>query len=228
MKKKALKKNLLLVAIIAMLCFVTIMSVSAEIIYRDSKGYILTEDKRFSYEIVDGEAVIRGYYGSESDVLFPTAINGFPVTRIGEGACGDNKIITSIVISDTIISIENDAFYGCENLEHIKLSDNVEYMGYWVFRGTKWYNQFDAGDLIYIDKVLYEFKMVSGYKPVQPEVLVIKDGTKCIAGDALRGLSETREITIPDSVISIGQSAFNEIEKLKTLNLGSGIKYVSK
>ena len=110
--------------------FVSSFSVIAEakIVYRDALGYILTDDKCFSYEIVDGEAIIRGYYGENGNVLFPDKIEGCPVTRIGFAACGNNKTITSIVVPDTVTTIENDAFHGCENLEHIKLSNNIEYM----------------------------------------------------------------------------------------------------
>ena len=37
-----------------------------------------------------------------------------------------------------------------------------------------------------------------------------------------------REITIPDSVVSIGERAFHNCDNLETLNFGNGLKRIGK
>ena len=217
------KIGLLFVTVIMLMLFA--VSASAERYWYGI--YPLTEDN-FAYEIINEEAIIRGYAGSDSKVIIPAEIKGYPVTTIGAGAFQNRTGIVEVSIPNSVTTIEDAAFYFCEDLKIINISENINNMGFTVFQGTAWYNNYKAGDLIYIGNVLYEFKIIFNAKYEEPLELIIRDGTKCIAGDALRYLTKTTTISIPDSVEFIGQSAFNEIESLKTINMGKGVKTISK
>ena len=51
---------------------------------------------------------------AEGDIVIPEAIDGYPVTRIGENAFESCKFITSVTIPDSVKYIWRRAFTGCE------------------------------------------------------------------------------------------------------------------
>ena len=67
---------------------------------------------------------ITDYVGDETDVEIPSEINGKPVLSIGKCAF-INKNVVNVKISDTVLIIEDGAFYGCKQLETITLSENL-------------------------------------------------------------------------------------------------------
>lgn len=59
-----------------------------------------------------------------------------PVTRIGPQAFKNNKDITSIKFSESITSIDGDAFYGCSGLTgELAIPSNVKFIGENAFSG---------------------------------------------------------------------------------------------
>lgn len=59
---------------------------------------------------------ITGYTGPGGSVTIPSAINGFPVSSIGDRAFYGNTNLTSITIPNTVTSIGDWAFWSCINL----------------------------------------------------------------------------------------------------------------
>lgn len=87
--------------------------------------------------------VISGYTGPAGEVVIPASINGLRVTTIGRWAFIDCTSLTSVVIPDTVTSIEGwgragfsfGAFNGCTGLTNVSLGNNVTNIGLSVFRG---------------------------------------------------------------------------------------------
>ena len=80
--------------------------------------------QNFEYQVEDDYVTITKYTGSETNVLIPVYINGIEVRVIGESAFEENMYIKSVTIPDSLTDILERAFYKCENLEEVKLSDN--------------------------------------------------------------------------------------------------------
>lgn len=124
------------------------------------------------------------------------------VTQIDQEAFIGNTGITGITIPDSVTSIGYTAFEGCASLENITVPDSVKSIGYDAFSDTPWYDNQPDG-IVYAGKVAYEYK---GSCPASVE---IKEGTVGIAAYAFFDCSELEEVSIPDSVISIGVGAFD-------------------
>lgn len=148
----------------------------------------------FGYQILYDETVeITDYYGTNTKVEIPSALRGYTVT-----------------------SISNYAFSGCENLTSISLPDSVTSIGKGAFDGTAWYESQPNG-LVYAGKVAYK------YKGTCPETILLKEGTLGIAEDAFAKCKKLANITIPDSVTTIGSGAFSGCESLTSIIIPDGV-----
>ena len=131
------------------------------------------------------------------------------VTHIGTDAFKGCSSLTSITIPDGVTSIGDWAFLNCSNLSTITIPESVTNVGTAAFSGTAWYDNQPDG-VVYVGKVLYKFKgaMLNTTK------VVVKEGTKSIAGNAFQDCNKLESITIPESVTHIGPDAFVGCNKL--------------
>lgn len=85
----------------------------------------------------DGYAQIMKYNGEGGDIVIPKEIAGCPVAYIGHESFAecdpvehfeipeDQYKIKSVVIPDTVVSIGDNAFFGCRKLRNLKLGNNL-------------------------------------------------------------------------------------------------------
>jgi hypothetical protein len=82
----------------------------------------------------DGTATITGYTGPDTAVTFPDAINGLPVTCIGDyafynGGLTQRCFLTSVTIPDSVTSIGFAAFAWCGSLRSATLGSGLRSIG---------------------------------------------------------------------------------------------------
>jgi len=140
------------------------------------------------------------------------------VKTIGSGTFRDCTALTSIEFPSSVVSLERSAFEGCTALSSITISDNIEYIGGDCFRKTAWYNNQPDG-MVYIGKAAYKYK---GGMP-EGTNLVIKEGTRCIAGNAFASCAGLTSIMIPSSVTTIGDGAFQGCSGLTGVEIPHGV-----
>ncbi len=137
------------------------------------------------------------------------------VTSIGDYAFSRCSSITSVTKPEPVTSIAGDALYGCSSLESVTIPDSVTSIGGDAFSDTAYYNDsanWEDG-VLYIGNYLIEAETsISGD-------YAIKAGTKCIAVRAFYGCNSLENVTIPDSVTSIGESAFYGCSNLKDITM---------
>ena len=64
----------------------------------------------------------------ETVIVIPEYYNGLPVTEIKRGAFQDTAI-TALFLPDTIVKINTNAFYGCNQMSLCTLSESLQYIG---------------------------------------------------------------------------------------------------
>ena len=91
--------------------------------------YYILKNGESEFVVDDGTywCGIKAYIGNDTDITIPDKINGIEVGSIKEG-CFKNSNIESVTLPSSVTVIEQQAFYGCNNLKSINLS-NVKSIG---------------------------------------------------------------------------------------------------
>ncbi|MGN0823756.1 MAG: leucine-rich repeat domain-containing protein [Candidatus Coproplasma sp.] len=154
-----------------------------------------------------------------------TVIIGETVETIPSYAFYGNNSLTSVNICNGVTSISNYAFYGCSSLTNITIGNSVTRICDKAFSNTAYYNDNNnwENDVLYIGKHL-----IKGKASITGEY-AIKDGTLTIADYAFNNCSSLTNITIPDSVTSIGNLAFSNTAYYNDKNnWENGVLYIGK
>lgn len=163
------------------------------------------------YNVNFGNAVVTYRNANDNtytgDLVIPEAVvynnTVYPVTSIGMYAFQYDTGLTSVTMPNSIIAIGDQAFFGCTKLADIVIPNSVKSIGNNAFDNTAWFKNRPNG-LVYAGLVAYKYKgsMPSG------TTITIEEGTISIAGSAFRDCSGLFDITIPNSVATIGSGAF--------------------
>ena len=162
-------------------------------------------------ELDNGTIAIKGYAGADKTFTVPSEINGKKVTEIGDSVFKDCLILTSVTIPNSVTSVGDRAFWGCANLTSITIPDSVTSIGDSAFG--------DCTSLTAIDVTIgnKNYTSVNG-------VLFNKDKTELICYPA--GKTDKSYI-IPDSVISMGYSAFRSCVNLTRIIIPDSVTEIA-
>ena len=142
-----------------------------------------------------------------TDIVIPQE-----VTKINPFVFQDCDSLKTIVLHDGVTAIGKGAFYGCHNLSSIEMSENLSYIGRDAFTETAWYENLPDG-VVYVGKLLYEYK---GEIP-QNSHIVVKEGIETICESAFDCRRELTSLTLPTSLVTIHNYAFNDCRDLTNI-----------
>lgn len=165
-----------------------------------------TEAEDFGFVFSGG--IITGYTGSESTVVIPDEIDGVPVTQIGRYAFSNNQTLESIVIGQNVTLIYPEAFDGCNNLKTVRFLGKQVPEGY--YGNHCLYYAKNLGT-IYVPIEAYA-AYHSAFLECLEDSVRLKTNTGedfVVEEDVLIGYAgEAEEVTLPENIIRIGNSAF--------------------
>ncbi len=167
-----------------------------------------TRSGDWEYTVSNGKATLNCYYGSETNVMIPSVLGGYPVTSIGVNnvlVFSGCTSLTSVTIPDSVTSIGNAAFFDCNSLVSINVDDDNSY-----------YKSIDG--VLYDKNVMELICCPGGKKGVD-----IPDSVTSIRGYAFRGCTGLTRVTIPDSVKTIGNYAFNYCKSLTNVTIPDSV-----
>ena len=144
---------------------------------------------------------------------------GNGITSMGTSAFAWNSALTNVKIADGVTSIGDSTFMGCESLISVTMPDSITTVGCNAFFGCD-------GLIEKVNGVSYVGEIAIGSDNVS--LVELREGTRVIAAEAFYGCDKLYEITMPDSVISIGSSAFSMCQILRYVTLSDNLQIVGE
>lgn len=130
-----------------------------------------------------------------------------------------NCSVTSVKFPDSVVNIEDKAFYSCKRLKHVDFGHGITHIG----SKSSW-NVFACCGLEEIDIPEQVTYIGSGaFWSCKLKKVTFHEGLREIAPDAFGGNVDLKEITIPDSVTHIGENAFRNTKVVHVHNYFSDI-----
>lgn len=153
-------------------------------------------------------------------IIIPATYKELPITHIGSWAFAYNEKITSITISNNVLSIGECAFEQCYNLKNISIGNGVSTIGKGAFRCCTSLTSINIpGNVKNINETAFDG--CSKLSSVTLSSGVQKIGNSVFVGTALTN------VKFPSSVTSMGEGVFNSCEQLTSVVIGDGISKIS-
>lgn len=178
------------------------------------------------YVVYRGSAILSGYAGTEASFSVPgsVAINSaeYEVKAVAEYAFRGCGSLTSVTIGENVTSIGNYAFYNCTSLKKVIMSDSlVKTIGISAFEGCR------AIETIALPYVLTGINHYAFYNCSGLINITIPDSVTSIGTSAFSECSGLTSITISDSVTSIDTFAFNGCSGLTNITIPDSMTSIS-
>lgn len=171
------------------------------------------------------------------------------VRVIGEGAFKACRFIRKIEIPDTVVKIDNEAFWGCMVLETPHIPNSVQNIGERAFKGCKFFHEIDLPEgLTSIDGSAFEdcsnlsrinvsekntkFSSIDGvlYSKDKKELIrfpsgkdqiqyKVAEGTARIERDAFESCKKIERISLPNSIEYVDDGAFYSCKLIPEIEL---------
>lgn len=115
-----------------------------------------------------------------------------------------NCSVTSVKFPDSVVNIEDKAFYNCKRLKHVDFGHGITHIG----SASSW-NVFASCGLEEADIPEQVTYIGSGaFWACKLKKVTFHEGLLKIASDAFGSNVDLKEVTLPDSVIHLGENAF--------------------
>ena len=194
------------------------------------------EDDQFDYELeISNEGyIITSYIGSDKDVIIPSSYDNKNIVSIGPLAFSANRIITSLVIPDTIKTVGEYAFADCTFLKSVDLGEGVTTIGKGAFRNCYSLNKIVLPNSL--DKLgnnVFEgcANIVSASGPSIVIAEIPKEeltDVQITAGEelldkAFADCGKLKNVILPDGLKTIGYDAFYNCVNLVSIEIPDGV-----
>lgn len=183
--------------------------------------YDNNEDARFQYYIYydqdTGERYTRidGCTNYGDTLIIPDTLAGYPVKRIGYRAFCDRNL-KSVIIPDSVVIIDEDAFGECTNLSNVTLSKNLVTLGKGAFESCTALKTIEIPKSLQVaeDSVYGGPFAISGLTTV-----TFEEGTTKIPNNLFSGCADLNEVIFPETITSLGWWAFENCTALKEIKI---------
>ena len=158
------------------------------------------------YKTVDG---ILYSADMKTLILCPTGKSGTVVipdgvTRIRKSAFSRSKI-SKVIFPDSMVSLQNEVFYGCEYLKEIDFGHGIEQIG---ANGSQYIFSECAFEKLVFPPQVKEIGMNAFFSCCELHEVIFNEGLETIQRGAFKNCPKLTEINLPESIKKVGSDAF--------------------
>ena len=198
-------------------------------------GYMKYNQTDFSFSdgTKSGTLEVKGYNGESENVEIPESFHGKKVAYIADNAFKGSDIV-SVKIPDSVVSIGESAFNGCEKLESVKFGKGLENIDLFAFRGCVLLEKvefvsplkdFNASAFIDCEKLAdITIDSSSDYVSVD-RVIFSKDQTQAVWAPIDVDLAK---FSFPQSVKKYGMFFFYGHDEITSFNFPEGTEAIER
>ena len=185
-------------------------------------------EAQFNYTTTNGTITITGYTGYNSVVTIPSRINDLPVTAIGYGAFCESGL-TSVTIPTSVTSIGVEAFCGCSFLTSVTIPNSVTSIGVEAFEDCPSLTAITvhAANSVYssMGGVLFDKSQTTliQFPGRIAGSYTIPDSVTSIGDYAFQSCSDLGNVIIPNSVTNMGEGEFAGCRSLTNVTIGNSV-----
>ena len=162
----------------------------------EEKDAPLTQDG-FTFVWVGDGYEVESYVGKETVVTVPAEINGLPVISVGKRAFYKHETVRTVILSDGITSVKEEAFASCPSLVGVNMPDTLLSL--------------DTG----------VFKSCTALSKIRFSAALSK-----ISKDLFHECSALTELSLPDQIAYIDDGAFQNCTSLSSVKLPKDTTYL--
>ncbi len=167
-------------------------------------------------------SVITSVGADVKTLVIPEEINGIVITSIAESAFYNNKVLESVTLPSSLITVERYAFKNCTGLSEVKFNDNLRNIGYQAFYGCTRLTSLEIPTNI----VSCNTDVFAGCTKLT-EVTFRNTGSDIIPANILYNCSSVESVIIPDDIYIISSAAFYKCSSLKEISLPEGLLIIN-
>ena len=203
----------------------TVQTVTATAL--DIPGLICKEND-YTYTISSEKATITKYTGSDTAIILPEKLGGYPVTAVGASAFQNNKTLQTVLCSGAITTLGEHAFTGCVSLATVTLPNALTVIHRWAFDGCTALESIVLPDSITTIgyRAFANCTKLASINFPRSWSTVYTYGS--YGGDIFNGCTKLTSITVPESVAVIPDYAFEDCNYLQTASLPSTLTSIGK
>lgn len=171
----------------------------------------------FKVDFKNNEYSIREYCGTSLNIVFPGYVDNYPVTRISSlMLCTeiDPTDIQSIVFSDTIRTIGQQAFQNCTSLSSLTFPSSIELIEPWAFQNCK-----NLTTLTFPKDASMEIEYCAFEGCISLETVSLDGVREMSAGRAFAGCTKLKTAYISSIAENVTGSTFLGCESLEVLKV---------
>ncbi|WDV09278.1 leucine-rich repeat protein [Lysinibacillus irui] len=174
-----------------------------------------TAKENFTYSIVQGQVVITKYTGTDSTVVIPEEIDGFPVKSLYANLFKDNENISQVVVPDSVVSMGGSIFENSK-VTSVVLGKGITAIPSSAFKGTSNLNSLViSSENVAIGDYAFELSGLTNF-----------DFNKVTSvGSGAFANSQLKELVIEKPDIQFKSNAFKGVH-LNRLELPEGMKEI--
>nr|MCR4661967.1 leucine-rich repeat protein [Clostridia bacterium] len=212
--KKKRKKTVTITSIVIAIILVLTIIISGIFV-----GIKVEQNLKFSNNSTGVSVYAGKNFVSDSTLIIPSTYKGKQVTEIKAKAFKNHAEIKKVIIPKTVTLIDDEAFYGCINLETIEYINEVNANN--SYDNNEAYFKLSNDIDIYLEKIGNR----AFYNCIKLSDFTFNDGLEIIGNEAFFSCSSLTNIEIPTSVKNIGNYVFSGTN-INTISIPDSVEHV--